>query len=134
MRDRRLAQEAARKQREEAAKAAAAAARAESHRKLMEDRKTKYVSEGHAGGGMGWGDCAHSLSLSSPTTCKRHSLAGAALIQYPQHPEHCGGSSGMTCWQAPTTCGQGADGQRAESRPQYCSRAQQQHGSAPVAH
>lgn len=54
MRDRRLAQEAARKQREEAAKAAAAAARAESHRKLMEDRKAKYVSEGHAGGGMGW--------------------------------------------------------------------------------
>eukprot|EP00775_Hariotina_reticulata_P010455 gene10455-10614_t len=42
MRERRLAQEAARKQREEAVKAAAAAARVETHRKLMEDRKAKY--------------------------------------------------------------------------------------------
>jgi hypothetical protein len=45
MRERRLAQEAARKEREEAAKAAAAAARAEAHHKLMMERKAKYVSE-----------------------------------------------------------------------------------------
>jgi hypothetical protein len=44
MRERRLAQEAARKEREEAAKAAAAAARAEAHHKLMMERKAKYVS------------------------------------------------------------------------------------------
>lgn len=44
MRERRLAQEAARKEREEAAKAAAAAQHAEAHHKLMMERKAKYVS------------------------------------------------------------------------------------------
>lgn len=43
MKQRRLAQEQARKEREAAAKAAAAAQRAEAHRKLMEERKAKYV-------------------------------------------------------------------------------------------
>lgn len=45
MRERRLAQEAARNKREEAAKASAAAARAEAHHKLVEERKAKYVSD-----------------------------------------------------------------------------------------
>lgn len=45
MKQRRLAQEQARKEREAAAKAAAAAARTEAHRKLMEERKAKYVGD-----------------------------------------------------------------------------------------
>lgn len=45
MKQRRLAQEQARKEREAAAKAAAAAARAEAHRKMTEERKAKYVSD-----------------------------------------------------------------------------------------
>ena len=44
MKERRLAQDEARKQREAAAKDAAAAAKHEAHRKLMEERKAKYVS------------------------------------------------------------------------------------------
>lgn len=45
MKQRRLAQEQARKEREAAAKAAAAAARAEAHRKMTEERKAKYVCD-----------------------------------------------------------------------------------------
>lgn len=44
MKQRRLAQEEARKESEAAAKDAAAAAKHEAHRKLMEERKAKYVS------------------------------------------------------------------------------------------
>jgi hypothetical protein len=44
LRQRRLQQEAAAKEREAAEKAAKAAARAEEHRKKVEERKAKYVS------------------------------------------------------------------------------------------